>query len=85
MVGRKTSSRMNGGSEMSTQIYLFKGDGGAGLFLRLKEPVQVGASSSEVPRLHPDVIQWNPPEQEQPLGDLQHQQVLQQAVSEGDR
>ena len=57
---------MNGGSEMSTQIYLFKGDGGAGLFLRLKEPVQVGASSSEVPRLHPDVIQWNPPEQEQP-------------------
>ena len=45
MVGGRTSSRMNGGSEMSTQIYLFKGDGGAGLFLRLKEPVQVGASS----------------------------------------
>ena len=35
-------------------------------FFRLKESVQVGASSSEVPRLHPDVIQWNPPEQEQP-------------------
>ena len=36
------------------------------IFFRLKESVQAGASSSEVPRLHPDVIQWNPPEQEQP-------------------
>jgi len=29
-------------------------------------PVEGVASSSEVPRLHPDMIQWNPPEQEQP-------------------
>ena len=36
MVGGRTSSRMNGGSEMSTQIYLFKGDGGAGLFFAVE-------------------------------------------------
>ena len=54
------------GSEMSTQIYLFKGDGGGWTFFQLKESVQAGASSSEVSRLHPDVIQWNSPEREQP-------------------
>ena len=35
-------------------------------FFRLRESPQVGASSSGVPRLQPDVIQRNPPEVEQP-------------------
>ena len=32
----------------------------------MKESTQAGASSSEVPRLHPDVVQWDPPAQEKP-------------------